>query len=525
MSGKRISESSYRSRKGESTKYACLDSSFGTQMTAVLKSHCQLAPMPLRRSRSYHLALTAIALGVHAMSASAQTKSEPSLGAEKLAALDSSFGPGRIYHEQLRAPLVGGLQREMGRATYSGAAQGPERVEIRQSGRLIRSTVVPEGPFTLRDLELGDRTSAVEVTTVDCDGNRHTDVVAAASLFDAVTPEPASHAAPVPLASHTAPATMASYTEPATTPSYAPRDVVAEHVRSSQNAVDDGAVQTFPIASTDIEIAPLPASPSASPDLVAERTEDYPGVSSGDAGQAPLVASVGVDRADGAPVDLPSKSELDIRVQPVSVAALKALSYPVDTVTAYAMVVGTFGRAHLARGEKAAGSRVFQSAANPLPLNVANNLGAISKSKARAVVAWSPETRAPEPYAYSSNDSVGEAAGERRLPDAWGREFARANMLPVGPGDAHARDDSSAAAPATYAAAEPVPLTKISDRVLSSGDLALIGMGHVSLNGEPLPYEVHAWAGSSQDRDAVHAGEPTLRRYAEISFTAAYARS
>lgn len=234
---------------------------------------------------------------------------------------------------------------------------------------------------------------------------------------------------------------------------------------------------------------------------------------------------MGVDRADSAPANVPSASELNIHVQPVSIAAQKALSYPVDTVTAYAMVVGAFGRTHLARGGIAAGSRAFPSAANPLPLNVANNLGAISKSKAGAVVAWSPETRAPEPYAYSLNDSAGEAAGEGRLPDAWSRAFARANMLPAGSGDAHARDDSGAAAPATYAAAEPVPLTKISDRVLSSRDLALIGMGHVSLNGEPLPFEVHAWAGSSQDRDAVHASEPAFRHYAAISFTAAYARS
>lgn len=237
-------------------------------MTAVLKSHCKLAPMLLRRSRSYHLALTAIAVGVHAMSASAQTKSEqPSLGAGKLAGLDSSFGPGRVYHEQLRAPLVGALQREMGRAMYSGVAQGPQRIEIRQSGHLIRSTVVPEGPFTLTDLELDDRTSAVEVTMVDCDGNRRTDVVAAASLFDSVTPAPASNTAPATSASHTSPAMTAPYTEPAMTASYATQDVVAEHVRSSQNAGDDGAAQTYPIASADIEVAPIAATPSASRDV------------------------------------------------------------------------------------------------------------------------------------------------------------------------------------------------------------------------------------------------------------------
>ncbi|TKC90886.1 hypothetical protein FAZ69_05785 [Trinickia terrae] len=73
------------------------------------------------------------------------------------------------------------------------AAQGPERIEIRQAGQLIRSTVVPAGPFALTNLALIDRTSAVEVTTVDCNGKRRTTVAEAVSLIDTAPPAAASY--------------------------------------------------------------------------------------------------------------------------------------------------------------------------------------------------------------------------------------------------------------------------------------------------------------------------------------------
>lgn len=66
--------------------------------------------------------------------------------------------------------------------SYDGIAQSQARVEVRQSGLLIYSTVVPGGPFTLKNLPLIDSTADVEVTVVEADGQARRTVIAAASL-------------------------------------------------------------------------------------------------------------------------------------------------------------------------------------------------------------------------------------------------------------------------------------------------------------------------------------------------------
>jgi outer membrane usher protein FimD/PapC len=55
-----------------------------------------------------------------------------------------------------------------------GLAQSPQaRVEVRQAGALIYSTVVPAGPFTLTDLPLLNGSSDLDVTVIETGGAQH----------------------------------------------------------------------------------------------------------------------------------------------------------------------------------------------------------------------------------------------------------------------------------------------------------------------------------------------------------------
>ncbi|WP_448099151.1 fimbria/pilus outer membrane usher protein [Luteibacter yeojuensis] len=55
-------------------------------------------------------------------------------------------------------------------ATVEGIAQGPARVEVRQDGVLVYSTVVPQGPFTLADIPRINRYADLDVTVTGTDG-------------------------------------------------------------------------------------------------------------------------------------------------------------------------------------------------------------------------------------------------------------------------------------------------------------------------------------------------------------------
>ncbi|WP_426285918.1 fimbria/pilus outer membrane usher protein [Luteibacter sp. E-22] len=55
-------------------------------------------------------------------------------------------------------------------ATVEGIAQGPARVEVRQDGVLVYSTVVPQGPFTLTGIPRINRYSDLDVTVTGTDG-------------------------------------------------------------------------------------------------------------------------------------------------------------------------------------------------------------------------------------------------------------------------------------------------------------------------------------------------------------------
>lgn len=63
-------------------------------------------------------------------------------------------------------------------ARVSGIANTSQaRIEIRQQGVLIHSTLVPVGPFTLTDVALRNYTSDLNVTVIETDGTEHSYVV------------------------------------------------------------------------------------------------------------------------------------------------------------------------------------------------------------------------------------------------------------------------------------------------------------------------------------------------------------
>ncbi|WP_153787553.1 fimbria/pilus outer membrane usher protein [Pseudomonas sp. EMN2] len=72
------------------------------------------------------------------------------------------------------------LDGPVSRSAIEGIAQTQARVEVRQAGALIYSTVVPAGPFALADLPHLDRLTDLEVTVIEADGAQRSFTVPAA---------------------------------------------------------------------------------------------------------------------------------------------------------------------------------------------------------------------------------------------------------------------------------------------------------------------------------------------------------
>ncbi|WP_339531145.1 MULTISPECIES: fimbria/pilus outer membrane usher protein [unclassified Pseudomonas] len=111
-----------------------------------------------------------------------------------IAALQSTFQAGQISSNN---PIFGGVQlaglqffpdgqqRAGGGSSevvVEGLAQSQSRVEVRQSGALIHTTLVPEGPFRLTGLPLLNSTSDLDVSVIDVRGAKRSFVVPAASF-------------------------------------------------------------------------------------------------------------------------------------------------------------------------------------------------------------------------------------------------------------------------------------------------------------------------------------------------------
>jgi len=119
-----------------------------------------------------------------------------------IAALQSTFQVGQISSNN---PIFGGVQltglqffpdgqqRTGGgdsNVVVEGLAQSQSRVEVRQSGALIHSTLVPEGPFRLTGLPLLNSTSDLDVSVIDVRGAKRSFVVPAASFRGGVPVAP-----------------------------------------------------------------------------------------------------------------------------------------------------------------------------------------------------------------------------------------------------------------------------------------------------------------------------------------------
>ncbi|AMB79686.1 outer membrane usher protein [Pseudomonas fragi] len=68
-------------------------------------------------------------------------------------------------------------------ATVDGIAQSQARVEVRQAGALLYTTVVPAGPFRLSDIRLLNSNTDLDVRVIEADGQEQRFTVAAASLI------------------------------------------------------------------------------------------------------------------------------------------------------------------------------------------------------------------------------------------------------------------------------------------------------------------------------------------------------
>lgn len=65
----------------------------------------------------------------------------------------------------------------------SGLARGAQaRVDVRQQGRVVYSTLVPAGPFTLTDVPVVSTNSDLEVTVTETDGGQNSFIIPAAAL-------------------------------------------------------------------------------------------------------------------------------------------------------------------------------------------------------------------------------------------------------------------------------------------------------------------------------------------------------
>ena len=119
-----------------------------------------------------------------------------------IAALQSTFQVGQISSNN---PLFTGIQLSGlqfspdgqsravtggNSAVVEGLAQSQSRIEVRQSGVLIHTTLVPEGPFRLTGLPLLNGTSDLEVSVIDVRGARRSFVVPAASFAGSVPTAP-----------------------------------------------------------------------------------------------------------------------------------------------------------------------------------------------------------------------------------------------------------------------------------------------------------------------------------------------
>jgi len=95
---------------------------------------------------------------------------------------NSLFSGDAITGVQLvpEAGLRGGARNNG--AVVEGVANSTARVEVRQNGALIQTTVVPAGPFTLTNMPLLSASTDLDVTVIEADGSRRQFSIPSASF-------------------------------------------------------------------------------------------------------------------------------------------------------------------------------------------------------------------------------------------------------------------------------------------------------------------------------------------------------
>ncbi|MGE1154551.1 fimbrial biogenesis usher protein [Pseudomonas kitaguniensis] len=80
--------------------------------------------------------------------------------------------------------------KNVGGATVEGIAQSSARVEVRQAGALIHTSLVPAGPFRLPNVQLLNSFTDLDVRVIEAGGEQRSFVVAAASLVQGTLSAP-----------------------------------------------------------------------------------------------------------------------------------------------------------------------------------------------------------------------------------------------------------------------------------------------------------------------------------------------
>ncbi|MDI3270810.1 fimbrial biogenesis usher protein [Pseudomonas sp. AL03] len=94
----------------------------------------------------------------------------------------NSVFPGAAITGAQMVPDAGLQGKSIGGATVEGIAQSSARVEVRQAGALIHTSLVPAGPFSLPNVQLLNGFTDLDVRVIEANGEQRSFAVAAASL-------------------------------------------------------------------------------------------------------------------------------------------------------------------------------------------------------------------------------------------------------------------------------------------------------------------------------------------------------
>lgn len=102
----------------------------------------------------------------------------------------NSVFPGAAITGAQMVPDAGLQGKNVGGATVEGIAQSSARVEVRQAGALIHTSLVAAGPFRLPNVQLLNSFTDLDVRVIEASGEQRSFIVAAASLVQGTLSAP-----------------------------------------------------------------------------------------------------------------------------------------------------------------------------------------------------------------------------------------------------------------------------------------------------------------------------------------------